>query len=160
MENKAAILIVDDEPANLNLLADLLSSAGFTIVAATTGQDALRRAREAQPDLILLDIVMPGLDGYDVCHALKSDSSTQQLPVIFISARDKTADLVKAFQAGGIDYVTKPFQQEELLARVNTHLALRRSQQQSQAAIVIARPFTRPWMMTLIRQKPSPSCLT
>jgi signal transduction histidine kinase/DNA-binding NarL/FixJ family response regulator len=130
MEIKATILIVDDEPANLNLLADLLSSAGFGIVAAAKGQDALRRAREAQPDLILLDIMMPDIDGYAVCRELMSDRDTQTIPIIFISARDETPDLVKGFQAGGVDYITKPFQQEELLARVNTHLALRRSQQQ------------------------------
>ena len=123
-KKKAAILVVDDKPANLRLLAKMLTEQGYTVRLARDGQVALSSARSFPPDLILLDIKMPGLNGYQVCEQLKSEPSTSQIPIIFISALDDALDKVKAFSVGGIDYITKPFQLEEVLARVQTHLAL------------------------------------
>lgn len=127
---KASILIVDDTPANLRLLSQMLSEQGYHVRPVPDGSLALAAVRAAPPDLILLDIRMPEMDGYQVCEHLKADSRVQDIPVIFISALDATQDKVRAFQAGGVDYVTKPFQAAEVLARVETHLALRELQKQ------------------------------
>ncbi len=124
------IMIVDDTPENLHLLSNLLIKADYRVSAFPHGTLALRAASHRQPDLILLDITMPGMDGYEVCAQLKADQALQNIPVIFISALDDTLDKTKAFRAGGVDYITKPFQVEEVYARVKTHLLLRRSQQQ------------------------------
>jgi len=124
------ILIVDDAPANLRLLAEMLTARGYRVRAVTSGDRALTSARAAPPDLILLDIRMPGLNGYEVCEQLKAERQMRHIPVIFISALDELHDKVQAFKVGGVDYVTKPFQGEEVLARVETHLALRRLQNQ------------------------------
>lgn len=118
------ILIVDDTPANLRLLANILGDQGYEIRPATNGKHALLAARAEPPDLILLDIKMPGMSGYDVCVELKKDPRTENIPVIFISALDDIADKIKGFSLGGVDYITKPFQTEEVLARVKTHLTL------------------------------------
>lgn len=126
---KGDILIVDDTPDNLRLLSQMLSERHYRVRAATGGERALASARLSPPELILLDIKMPDMDGFTVCRALKADRATADIPVIFISALDDVADKVQAFAAGGVDYVTKPFQWEEVLARVETHLALRRLQQ-------------------------------
>lgn len=115
---KGHILIVDDTPANLRLLVSILRKNGYKVRAVTNGEIALTAAVHSIPDLILLDILMPNLDGYEVCQRLKSNPQTSQIPVIFISALSEGLDKVKAFQAGGIDYITKPFQIEEVLARV------------------------------------------
>ncbi|HCE46045.1 MAG TPA: hybrid sensor histidine kinase/response regulator [Lentisphaeria bacterium] len=120
------ILIVDDTPANVLLLEKMLSERGYKTRSVISGKLALQAARAEQPDLILLDINMPEMNGYQVCEQLKSDASLRDIPVIFISALDGTIDKVKAFNAGGVDYVTKPFQCEEVYARVLTHLKLRR----------------------------------
>jgi sigma-B regulation protein RsbU (phosphoserine phosphatase) len=125
-----SILIVDDAPANLRLLAEMLTARGYRVRAVTSGDRALMSARAAPPDLILLDIRMPGMNGYEVCEQLKAERQTRHIPVIFISALDELHDKVQAFNVGGVDYVTKPFQGEEVLARVETHLALRRLQNQ------------------------------
>jgi sigma-B regulation protein RsbU (phosphoserine phosphatase) len=124
------ILIVDDAPANLRLLSQILSEAGYAVRAVTSGERALESVHAALPDLILLDIRMPGMNGYAVCKHLKADPDTRSIPIIFISALDEVRDKVEAFAVGGVDYVTKPFQGEEVLARVKTHLALRRLQTQ------------------------------
>ena len=129
-----SILIVDDAPANLRLLAEMLAARGYRVRAVTSGDRALTSARAAPPDLILLDIRMPGMNGYEVCQQLKAERQTCHIPVIFISALDELHDKVQAFAVGGVDYVTKPFQGEEVLARVETHLALRRLQNQLQDA--------------------------
>jgi signal transduction histidine kinase len=121
----AEILIVDDTPNNLRLLSDMLSERGYEVRKAIDGQMALTSAQIEPPDLILLDIVMPDIDGYGVCKQLKSDPKTCQIPVIFLSALDDPLDKVKAFQVGGIDYITKPFQIEEVLARVHSQLTIR-----------------------------------
>lgn len=127
-DRKASILIVDDTPENLQVLSKLLIQEGYQVRAAVDGQYALDTVQADPPDLILLDIVMPGLDGYQTCTQLKAHPRTHDIPIIFISALDETIDKVKAFAIGGLDYVTKPFQPEEVLARVQTHLSLRQLQ--------------------------------
>ncbi len=119
------VLIVDDTPANLQVLAGMLKDQGFRVRPVPGGKLALRAARSEPPDLILLDIMMPEMDGYDVCAELKRDPALSDVPVIFISALTDTVDKVKAFGAGGVDYITKPFQFEEVQARVGVHLRLR-----------------------------------
>jgi DNA-binding NtrC family response regulator len=118
------ILIVDDVPANLNMLSDALEPFGYTILAAPSGEIALSVAERAAPDLILLDVMMPEMDGYETCRRLKQRPETQHIPVIFITARDEPQSILKGFQVGGLDYVTKPFQTEEVLVRVATHLKI------------------------------------
>src|SRR5262245_46301176 len=118
------ILVVDDTPSNLRLLVKMLKAQGYTVRPTTSGDSALRFAPSALPDLILLDILMPRLSGYQVCEQLKADERTRHIPVIFLSAMDQALDKVKAFAVGGVDYITKPFQVEEVLVRVRTHLAL------------------------------------
>jgi two-component system sensor histidine kinase/response regulator len=132
---KGNILIVDDVPANLKVLTSMLTEQGYQVRPAINGQVALTAVRETPPDLILLDIVMPGMDGYEVCERLKADEQTRDIPIIFISALDATGDKVNAFTAGGVDYVPKPFQVEEVLARINTHLTLRNLQRSLQEQI-------------------------
>ncbi len=124
------ILIVDDTPANLRLLFDLLVDQGYRVRIALNGRLALMNARTTLPDLILLDIDMPGLSGYEVCEQLKADPRTRDIPIIFISALDQTKNKVKAFAFGGVDYVTKPFWLDEVLARIETHLKLRELSEQ------------------------------
>jgi signal transduction histidine kinase len=125
-DKPAEILIVDDAPANLELLSDLLKERGYTVRAATSGKLALQAVRNAPPDIILLDIKMPEMNGYQVCAELKADEKLKDIPVIFLSSLGETADKVRAFTAGGVDYITKPVQLEEVEARVATQLALRR----------------------------------
>ena len=120
------ILIVDDTPANLQLLSGMLKDRGYRVRPVPSGQEALQAAQRIPPDLILLDINMPGMSGYEVCQRLKEDPKLRDIPVLFISALSETAEKVKAFSVGGVDYVTKPFQIGEVDARVQTHLELRR----------------------------------
>jgi signal transduction histidine kinase len=120
----ADILIVDDEPNNLRVLSNVLKQQGYKVRAVLSGEMALSAAKLTPPDLILLDIMMPDLDGYQVCHQLKNESDTCQIPVIFVSAKDQGFDKVKAFAVGGVDYITKPFQVEEVFARIECHLKL------------------------------------
>jgi len=122
----AEILIVDDIPTNLNLLRQALEPEGYNIIAAPSGEVALQIADRTQPDLILLDIMMPGIDGFETCRLLKADKATADIPVIFITAKDEMESIVKGFQVGGVDYITKPFQHEEVRARVQTHLTIKR----------------------------------
>jgi len=129
----ATILIVDDETTNLATLSAYLEAAGFEVLAAQDGASGLSIVERARPDLILLDVLMPGLDGFETCRCLKAAERIQDIPVIFMTALTETADKVTGFEVGGVDYVTKPFQVEELLARVKTHLALRQLQQQLEA---------------------------
>src|SRR4030095_8390913 len=126
----ASILVVDDTPANLQVLAGMLKDRGYKVRPVPGGKLALLAARRDPPDLILLDINMPEMNGYEVCNYLKADDKLQGIPVIFISALTEQLDKVKAFAIGGVDYVTKPFQMEELHARVETHLKLRRLQKE------------------------------
>ncbi|WP_449418705.1 response regulator [Phormidium nigroviride] len=128
--NKGNILIVDDTPENLQVLSATLSESGYKVRGVINGKMAVRAARSAPPDLILLDIRMPDTNGYEVCEELKADSQTSKIPVIFISALDEVLDKVKAFQVGGEDYITKPFQVEEVVARVEHQLTIQRLQKQ------------------------------
>jgi DNA-binding NtrC family response regulator len=130
MTDRSKILIVDDEPFNVDVLAQELETLGYEIISAGNGQEALQKAETKNPDLILLDIIMPAVDGFEVCRRLKASDNTKDIPVIFMTALSETQDKVKAFAAGGVDYVMKPFQTEELLARVKTHLDLRRTQKE------------------------------
>jgi len=127
------ILIVDDIAANLRVLSDLLVAQGYQVSPATSGSFALRSIAFKIPDLILLDVRMPEMDGFEVCRRLKADEQSRSVPVIFISASDDMVDKVKGFEVGGVDYITKPFQALEVLARVATHLALRSMQKQLEA---------------------------
>ena len=122
------IMLVDDTPANLSLLEEILDGQGYNIVAFPRGKMALQAMDKVQPHLILLDIMMPEMNGFDVCRQLRSDGGWSDIPVIFISALDDTENKVKAFTQGGVDYITKPFQAEEVLARVRTHIRLHQIQ--------------------------------
>ena len=121
-----SIIVVDDTPANLHLLTGMLKERGYRVRPVPSGAFALQPAKHDPPDLILLDIIMPEMNGYEVCERLKADAQLSDVPVIFISALNETMDKVRAFAAGGVDFVTKPFQFEEVHARVATHLELRR----------------------------------
>ncbi len=129
---QADILVVDDAPVNVRFLVKTLSAHGYTVRPALDGVLALAAAQKKPPDLILLDINMPDLNGYQVCEQLKADDQTCDIPIIFISALEDVLDKVKAFSVGGVDYVTKPFQVEEVLARIQTHLTIRNLQKQLQ----------------------------
>ncbi len=118
------IMVVDDLPENLHLLTDILQEKGFKIRAATSGRIALTAIKHQLPDLLLLDIRMPGMDGFEVCGKLKSDPATREIPIIFISAQHELRHKIKAFSLGGVDYLTKPFETEEVIARVKTHLTI------------------------------------
>ncbi len=125
---KGDILIVDDTPDNLHTLSQILARRAYEVRAVSNGARAIRAVQANPPDLILLDVVMLEMDGYQVCERLKADEQTRDIPIIFISTLDRTQDKVKAFAAGGVDYVTKPFKAEEVLARVETHIAMRAMQ--------------------------------
>ncbi len=127
---QADILIVDDTPDNLRILTSMLQAHGYRVRPAINGQIALTAVGQTQPDLILLDIMMPGMTGYEVCERLKIDPHTRDIPIIFISALDDTLDKVKAFEIGAIDYIAKPFQIEEVLARIENHLTLYKQRQE------------------------------
>lgn len=122
------ILVVDDTRENLRLLVRMLAESGYKVRPTASGSMALTAAQISPPDLVLLDIMMPEMDGFAVCEQLKSDPLTRDIPVIFISALDETVNIVRAFAVGGVDYITKPFQNEEVLARVKTHLTIRHLQ--------------------------------
>ena len=130
---KADILVIDDTPENLQLLSTMLSDRGYKVRSVTKGTTGIRGAIAAPPDLILLDINMPEINGYEVCAQLKENEITCDIPIIFISALGDVFDKVKAFEAGGVDFINKPFQIEEVLARMHSHLTIRRLQQQQQS---------------------------
>ncbi len=124
--SREKILIVDDTPANIDLLTAALEPRGFEILAAQGGEAGLKIAAKARPDLILLDVVMPGRDGFAICRELKADDATRAIPVLFITAKQETANVVNGFRVGGVDYIAKPFQAEEVVSRVETHLKISR----------------------------------
>ena len=128
----ATVMVVDDTPANLKLLQEMLQAKGYRVLAFPGGKMALSAAARNPPDLILLDINMPEMNGFEVCERLKADETLKEIPVLFISALTETTDKVKAFSVGGVDYVTKPFQFEEVHARVQTHLELVRQKRELQ----------------------------
>ena len=128
--NQNTLLIVDDIPENIGVLFRFLSSAGFKVLVAQNGEQALEMFNFVLPDLVLLDVMMPGIDGFEVCRILKSQENTSDIPVIFMTALSDTVDKVRGFNLGATDYVTKPIQQEEVLARIHVHLKLHKLQQQ------------------------------
>jgi len=130
MEQKQKILVVDDNEENLSVLGNQLISKGYQVLFAESGEIALKAVERKQPDLILLDVSMPGMSGYEVCERLKAKSETAHIPVIFLTAHAETQDIVKGFSLGAIDYVTKPFNKQELLSRVQTHLELKHARKQ------------------------------
>ncbi len=129
------VLIVDDVPENLAVLHDALDEAGFTVLVANNGAAALERAQQVAPDIILLDAVMPGMDGFEVCRQLRSHAATRAIPVVFMTGLTETEHVVRAFDAGGTDYVTKPVRQSEVLARIGAHLQTARLMNQARSAL-------------------------
>lgn len=132
-EKKERVLVVDDQLANLQLLARILDTAGYEVQTAVSGARALQVAQVSPPDVVLLDVMMPGLSGFEVSERLRELPETDDVPIIFLSALSSVEDKVKGFQSGGVDYITKPFRAQEVVARVTTHLALRRLQQELRA---------------------------
>ena len=133
--NTDLVLIVDDVPDNLSVLHDALDESGYTVLVATSGEQALQRAAQARPDIILLDAMMPGIDGFEVARRLKADAATAHIPIVFMTGLTETEHLVAALEAGGVDYVTKPIKPKEVLARMNVHLqGARRARQEAQQA--------------------------
>lgn len=131
---EACILIIDDSTMNLKVIVDYLEEAGFELMVARDGESGLEIAQRAHPDLILLDVIMPGIDGFETCRRLKANETTQDIPVIFMTALTNVEDKVQGFTVGGVDYITKPIQQKEVLARVTTHLKIKALTQHLQRA--------------------------
>jgi CheY-like chemotaxis protein/DNA-binding CsgD family transcriptional regulator len=129
------VLIVDDVPDNLSVLHDALDEAGYTVLVATHGEAALQRALQAQPDIVLLDAVMPGLDGFEVARRLKAQPETAHIPIVFMTGLTETEHVVAAFEAGGVDYVTKPIRPREVLARITAHMLGARERRQARNAL-------------------------
>ena len=133
--NSDLVLIVDDVPDNLAVLHDALDESGYTVLIATNGEQALQRAAQARPDIVLLDAMMPGIDGFEVARRLKADAATAHIPIVFMTGLTETEHLVAALEAGGVDYVTKPIKPKEVLARMNVHLqGARRARQEARQA--------------------------
>jgi len=161
LRSSELVLIVDDVPENLALLHDALDEAGYTVLVATDGPSALARAAQAQPDIVLLDAVMPGMDGFDVARRLKAQPHTAGIPIVFMTALTDTEHVVAAFAAGGVDYVTKPIQPREVLARMAVHSGAAKAQRQARNALdafghatLVVRPFDGRlvWQTALARQ--------
>ena len=129
------VLIVDDVPENLSLLHDALDETGYTVLVATNGESALQRARQSLPDVVLLDAVMPGMDGFEVARRLKADFVTHHIPIVFMTGLTETEHVVAAFAAGGADYVTKPIRPAEVLARISAHVHNARQMRQARTAL-------------------------
>jgi CheY-like chemotaxis protein len=119
------ILIVDDTPDNINVLKNILSLDGYQFYISTNGELAINVATKNIPDLILMDVMMPGIDGFETCRRLKNIEATKDIPIIFITAKNEPEDIVKGFKFGGVDYITKPLRSEEVCARVKTHLTIK-----------------------------------
>ncbi len=134
------ILIVDDTPANIQVLSSTLKEKGYQISVATNGTQALDLVARMKPDLILLDVIMPGMDGFETCRHLKQSAETSGIPVIFLTARTDTVDIVRGFEMGAVDYVAKPFNAHELLARVNTHLTIDRLNRENERLLLSILP--------------------
>jgi DNA-binding response OmpR family regulator len=129
------VLVVDDVPENLAVLHDALDESGFTVLVANNGEAALQRAAEAQPDIILLDAIMPGMDGFEACRRLKANLATRHIPVVFMTGLTEAEHVVAAFEAGGNDYVTKPLRTSEVLARIAAHMQTARLMDQARSAL-------------------------
>lgn len=133
--NSDLVLIVDDIPENLSVLHDALDEAGYTVLVATNGETALQRARHSLPDVILLDAMMPGMDGFEVARRMKADFTTRHIPIVFMTGLTETEHVVAAFDAGGADYVTKPIRPQEVLARIAAHMQSARLMKQARTAL-------------------------
>lgn len=131
----ASILIVDDQPANLRLLLSCLEKHEFQIRFAENGTDALSELTKSQPDIILLDVMMLGMDGFEICRRIKENKATSQIPIIFLTALADIEDKIAGFEAGGVDYITKPYHQAEVLARLKIQLAMRQREQELEEAL-------------------------
>ena len=136
------VLIVDDVPENLSLLHDALDEAGYTVLVATNGEDALQRARRSRPDVMLLDAMMPGMDGFEVAQCMKADFVTQHIPIIFMTGLTDTEHVLAAFVTGAADYVTKPIKPQEVLARIATHMQNARQMKQARMALDVSGQAT------------------
>jgi DNA-binding NarL/FixJ family response regulator len=155
------VLIVDDTPDNLAVLHDALDESGYTVLVATSGEAALQRAAASRPDIVLLDAVMPGLDGFEVARRLKADEATAAIPIVFMTGLTETEHVISAFGAGVVDYVTKPVRTRELIARIESHLRNARAQRQARRAldafghatlVVRERDGRRLWQTALARE--------
>jgi DNA-binding response OmpR family regulator/DNA-binding CsgD family transcriptional regulator len=135
LSNRPVVLIVDDTPDNLAFLSDTLQAHGYAVLVALSGEDALKRLARVTPDVVLLDAMMPGMDGFETCRRMKQDGQHEHLPVIFMTALTETEHVVRGFHVGGIDYVTKPVRPEELCARIAAHVRRSRAQLYAQAAL-------------------------
>ncbi|MEM1395713.1 MAG: response regulator, partial [Cyanobacteria bacterium P01_H01_bin.150] len=124
LSQKMHILLVDDNPTNLKVLFEAIGGYGWKALMATDGESAIEQAEYAKPDLILLDVMMPGIDGFETCRRLKANPTTENIPIIFMTALSETTDKVRGLEIGAVDYITKPFQQEEVIARLKLHLKL------------------------------------
>ena len=134
--NSDVVLIVDDVPDNLAVLHDALDESGYTVLVATHGEAALKRAAQALPDIVLLDAMMPGMDGFEVARRLKANAQTAHIPIIFMTGLTETEYLVAALEAGGVDYVTKPIKPKEVLARMQVHLQGARERRQARSCLL------------------------
>jgi CheY-like chemotaxis protein len=134
-DTSPTVLVVDDVPDNLAVLHDALDEAGYTVLVATQGGSAIERARKAQPRIVLLDALMPGMDGFEVARALKREAETAHIPIVFMTGLTETEHVVRAFEAGGVDYVTKPIRTAEVLARMAVHLRQARHGAQARNAL-------------------------
>jgi len=128
-QRQETLLLVDDNPNNLQVLYQTLEGKGYKLLLAKNGIDAISIAKKVHPELILLDIMMPGMDGYEVCKSIKSEASLADISIIFLSALDDVKDKVKGFAAGAVDYIAKPFQADEVIARVETHVKIKQLEQ-------------------------------
>ena len=140
-DERELILIVDDFPKNLQVLGNILEEKYRTAVAKNA-RNALEFIEKRRPDLVLLDIMMPGMDGYRACEMLKRSPDTKDIPVIFLTAKNETEDIVRGFKAGAVDFVSKPFKKEELLARIETHLELKRTRENLQKALSLVKKLS------------------
>ena len=127
-ERAPVILVIDDSPTNLAVITEHLEERAFEVMIARDGEDGIAKASHGQPDLILLDVMMPGIDGFETCSRLKSDPRTKEIPVLFMTAMDSVEDKLKGFEAGGVDYIVKPINELETIARINAHLKIRNLQ--------------------------------
>ena len=123
---KTVVLIIDDSPTNLRILLKYLKTSGFDVIIAESGEKGLSELEKSLPDIILMDVMMPGIDGFETCKRLKEKEESNDIPVIFMTSLSEVSDKIKGFGAGAVDYITKPFKQEEVLLRLNTHLTIRR----------------------------------
>lgn len=135
IEPRDIVLVVDDSPNTLRMLTDAIESAGMTVLVALDGEQALSLTGRITPDVILMDAVMPGIDGFEICRRLKRDSALSHVPIIFMTGLSETEDIIKGLDAGGVDYVTKPISPDELLARIRVHLANARISQSARSAL-------------------------